>query len=216
MRIGTGEFSDSLMLDHLTEYSLPIVEFFKGQKDTLVEFKTKSANVGNLLRAPHGGNIIVSWSLNPQRIIDEAEWGAVALEERIGAAARCAGAGYKVGFHFDPIFHFAGWGKEYGTVIDLLYGSIKPDDIGWVSLGTFRFTPDLKRIIENRFPENRILDTELLPGFDGKLRYPRGVRHEIYRTLAQMLLKHSRAVPIYLCMEDRGMWDDTGIRSPFI
>ena len=35
IRIGTGEFSDSLALDHLTEYSLSLVEFFSGRPDTL-------------------------------------------------------------------------------------------------------------------------------------------------------------------------------------
>jgi len=35
MRIGTGEFSDSLMLDNITEYSLPIVEF---SENTLMFF----------------------------------------------------------------------------------------------------------------------------------------------------------------------------------
>ena len=73
MRIGSGEFSDSLMLDNVTEYSILIADFFKDNKDIIFEFKTKSANIKNLLEARHAGNIVVSWSLNPQGIIDENE-----------------------------------------------------------------------------------------------------------------------------------------------
>ena len=68
-------------------------------------------------------------------------------------------------------------------------------------MGTFRFKPELKYIIENRFPENEILDEELLPGYDNKLRYPSSLRYDIYKSMLDMFKKHSKKLPIYLCME---------------
>jgi spore photoproduct lyase len=158
MRIGTGEFSDSLMLDHITKYSPAIIEFFNNHKDAVFEFKTKSSNIDNLLKIKHSGNIVVSWSLNPQKIIDKNEFFTASLSDRLASAKECAKSGYKIGFHFDPIIYFKGWEREYGKVIDLLFSKIKPKDIAWISMGTFRFKPELKSIIENRFPENEILD----------------------------------------------------------
>ncbi len=208
MRIGTGEFSDSLMLDQITEYSLPLVDFFRKHKAIYFEFKTKSKNIDNLLKARHSGNIVVAWSVNPQRIIDENEFFSTSLDERIASAKRCAEAGYKVAFHFDPVVHFNGWSKEYGKVINLIFDRIKPDDIAWISVGTFRFKPEVKKVIETRFPQNKILDGELLPGFDNKLRYPYKIRHDIYKGTLEMLSKRSKNIPIYLCMEDVSMWRD--------
>ena len=205
MRIGTGEFSDSLMLDHITEYSLPIIEFFKKHKDVRFEFKTKSVNIDNLLKTRHAGNIVVAWSLNPQRIIDENEFFTPALKERLNAAKKCVAAGYKASCHFDPVVYFKGWEKEYKKVIDMLFDVIKPKDIAWISIGTLRFNPNVKPIIEARFPENKILDEELVLGFDNKLRYPYSLRREIYESMLRMLHKHSKKLPIYLCMENSSM-----------
>ena len=208
MRIGTGEFSDSLMLDHITEYSLSIIEFFNKHKDALFEFKTKSSNVGTVLKAKHSGNIVVSWSLNPQKTIDKNEFFTASLSERLGSAKKCSLAGYKIGFHFDPVIYFKGWEREYERTIDLLFSSIKPGNIAWISIGTFRFKPELKPIIENRFPDNEILDEELLPGYDNKLRYPYGLRYNMYKFLLSAFERYSKKIPIYLCMEETSMWQD--------
>ena len=208
MRIGTGEFSDSLMLDHITEYSLHIIDFFNKHKDTSFEFKTKSSNINNILKTNHSGNIVVSWSLNPQSIIDKNEFFTASLSERLKSAEKCAQAGYKIGIHFDPVIYFKGWEKEYSGVIALLFSKIKSEEIAWISMGTFRFKPELKIIIENRFPENEILDEELLHGYDNKLRYPYGLRLEMYKFLLCELKKHSKKLPIYLCMEESSIWKD--------
>jgi len=206
MRIGTGEFSDSLMLDHLTEYSFPIIEFFKKHPRMTFEFKTKSVNIGNLLKANHAGNIVISWTLNPQRIIDENEFFLPSLEKRISSAKNCSKAGYKLSFHFDPVIYFKGWEKEYRKVIDLLFLAINPEDIAWISIGSLRFNPNVKKIIEARFPGNKILDEELMLGFDNKLRYPYSLRQKLYGAILNMLFKHSKRLRIYLCMEDSSMW----------
>jgi len=212
MRIGTGEFSDSLMLDHITEYSLPIIEFFKKHKDVRFEFKTKSINIDHLLKAKHAGNIVVAWSLNPQRIIDENEFFTPSLTERLNAAKKCVAAGYKASCHFDPVVYFKGWEKEYKKVIDMLFDTIKPKDIAWISIGTLRFNPKVKQTIEARFPGNKILNEELVLDFDNKLRYPDSIRQEIYDSMLKMLYKHSKKLPIYLCMENSSIWRELKLR----
>lgn len=205
MRLGTGEFSDSLMLDHVVEYAKPIIAFFNGHTDTVFEFKTKSVNVDHLLCAKHSGNIVVSWSLNPQIIIDENEFFTTSLKERLEAAFKCAQAGYRIGFHFDPMVYFSGWQEAYDNVVDQLTTIVKPEKIAWISLGTFRFGPSLKQVIEARFPGNKILDGELLYGYDDKLRYPDKVRVNIYKFMLNKLKAYSKKIPVYLCMEDPKM-----------
>jgi spore photoproduct lyase len=212
MRIGTGEFSDSLMLDHITEYSMPIIDFFKNHPEVTFEFKTKSVNISNLLKTKHSGNIVAAWSLNPQKIIDENEFLAPSLKERLEAAKQCAEAGYKLAFHFDPVIYFEGWREKYKEVITLLFSYVTPKDIAWISIGTLRFNPGVKQVIETRFPGNKILDGELLPGFDGKLRYPSSIRYGIYRFILETLFRHSEKLPVYLCMEDADIYRHLDLR----
>jgi spore photoproduct lyase len=95
------------------------------------------------------------------------------LKERISAAKRRTDAGFKVGFHFDPIIYSHGWEKEYEETVNLIFDNIKPSSIAWISLGTLRFSPGLKKIAQNRFQKNTFLDEELILGFDRKIRYPR-------------------------------------------
>ncbi|MDP8214362.1 MAG: hypothetical protein RAO92_04615 [Candidatus Euphemobacter frigidus] len=215
LRLGTGEFSDSLMLDDLTGYSIPLVEFFSRQDGVIFEFKTKSANIENLLRLDPAGKIVIAWSLNPQKIIDDNELYTANLSERLDAARRVAEAGYGLAFHFDPVFYFRGWEDEYRGVIESLFSLIDPERIAWISLGTLRFKPSLKKIIESRFPANQILDAEMVLGYDNKLRYPAPIRSRIYRFLIDELEKHHRALPLYLCMEERSLWRELKLPFPF-
>jgi len=205
MRIGTGEFTDSLAMDHVTQYSMEIVEFFKKNQDVTFEFKTKSNNIKNLLKSRHAGNIVVSWSLNPERLVRENEFYSVSLEERLNAASECVRAGYKVGFHFDPIIYGKNWETGYKGLVNSVFDKVPYKSIAWISLGTFRFNPYLKTIIENRFPENKILDEELLIGFDGKLRYPARLRFFIYENILEWITKRAKGLYVYLCMEDAEM-----------
>ena len=205
MRIGSGEFTDSLALDRWTGYSFELIDFFKQHPQVTFEFKTKSVEIDNLLKTKHAGNIVVSWSLNPQTVIDENEFFSSSLEERLVAAKRCVDAGYQVGFHFDPVIYFSGWQSEYAQLIEALFARIEPKDVAWISLGTLRFRPELKKIIETRFPENKILDEELLLGYDNKLRYPDKMRYSAYRHIISAIRGYSNDIELYLCMEDKNM-----------
>ncbi|MBU0469331.1 MAG: hypothetical protein KKD07_01930 [Candidatus Omnitrophica bacterium] len=205
IRVGTGQFTDSLVFDHITEYSPLIVEFFRNYPKSTFEFKTKSDNVDLLIALTPPENIQVSWTLNPQTIIDNVEFGTNSLEERLRAAVRCVEAGYKVGFHFDPIIVYDRWQENYNFVVNRLFDLIDEKRIGWISLGVLRMTAKLKQVIENRFPRTNILDGEFLIGYDEKLRYSERQRNNIYSTMKQFIRERSKSVDLYLCMEDEGI-----------
>ena len=96
-----------------------------------------------------------------------------ALDERFNATVAWAPLvdPSTVGFHFDPIIHGPGWEEKYQRTVAKMFSYVKPRHILWVSLGTLRFVPALKKVMENRFPDSRLLDEELLLDFDGKMRY---------------------------------------------
>jgi len=206
IRIGTGEFCDSLALDDITEYSKALIPYFK-DKNVLFELKTKSNNIANLLTLKPSTNIIVSWSLSPAPVAKMEEKGGASLEERLNAAAKVQNTGYRIGFHFDPIIHLKGWQQLYGEVIDKLYSNLKKP-FAWISLGTLRSNRRLKTIAELRFPQSDIFYGELLLGEDKKLRYPRFIKEEIYQKIVGKIRQYDKKTPIYLCMEDKQTWDN--------
>lgn len=204
VRIGTGEFCDSLALDDITDYSEQLIDFFRG-KSVLFEFKTKSNKIDNILSCPPSNNIVVSWSLNPQNIIEKEELNTSSLEERIEAMQRVQLHGFPVGVHFDPIIYYPGWDRDYFDLLDKLYKKIKVP-LKWISLGTLRCARELKVIAEQRFPQSRIFFGELLIGDDKKLRYHKKVREEIYTKMIKRIREYDRLSPIYLCMESKDLW----------
>ncbi len=205
IRVGSGEWTDSLLFDHVTGYSPRIVEFFRKHPKSQFEFKTKSANIDLLLTVAGADNVVISWSMNPSKVTETIEHFTASTHQRLIAAQRCAEHGYRVAFHFDPIIHYQGWKNDYEELVNLTFDLVPEEQIAWMSIGTLRLTPRLKKIIENRFPETSILDEEMLPGHDGKLRYSNEARNQIYQNMTQWIRKRSQTVKFYLCMEDKEM-----------
>jgi spore photoproduct lyase len=213
LRIGTGQFSDSLALDKETGLSRRLIEFFADQEKHLLELKTKSAEIDHLLDLDHKGKTVFAWSVNPEKIVRSEELGAVSLADRLKAAKRCAKAGYPVAFHFDPLIFYAGWDKDYKGVVDLIFSEIGPKEIAWISLGALRYPPELKDIVEERFPHSRITLGELSIGEDGKMRYFKPIRMEIFQKMNKLIRSHSKKAYVYLCMESAEVWSKSEIQN---
>ena len=199
-RIGTGELSDSLAYDHVTGYSKIIVNFFANQQGAVFEFKTKTTNISNLIGLKHGGKTVVSWSVSPQKIIGSEEHNSASLDERLTAARKCVNAGYRVGFHFDPMINYEGWEADYKETVERIFRYVSASSIAWISLGALRFPPQLKQIAEGRFPDTKIFYGEFVPA-NGKMRYFRPLREEMYKKMRGWIREGAPRVDPYLCME---------------
>ena len=133
---------------------------------------------------------------------------------RLKAASNCQDSGYPLAFHFDPIFIYPGCEEDYEQVVKKLFNYISPNNIVWISLGTFRFMPDLKPIIEKRFDGLEIIYGEFIKGMDAKMRYFKPLRIQIYRKIISAIRFYAPNVLIYFCMEDEEVWQKTLGFSP--
>jgi DNA repair photolyase len=206
-RIGTGEFTDSLALDSLTRLSPRLVTYMAGQDNAVLELKTKSINIANLEGLGRRGRTIVAWSLNSPPIMAREEIRTATLEERLQAAARCAAWGYSLAFHFDPVVLHSNWQDGYRFTIKRLFAVVPAEAIAWISLGALRYLPPLKQIATARFPASRFWYQEFIDGLDGKRRYVRPQRVDMYRVLVDELRRriHPRTC-LYFCMENDTVW----------
>jgi len=210
-RIGSGEFTDSLVFDDITGFSKPIISFFRNRTDVLFEFKTKSINIKNLLGCGGAANIVAAWSVNSRKMAQENEFKAPDIEARLKAAKECALAGFSTAFHFDPIIFYDDWKSGYGETIDMIFDTVPAESIKWISLGALRMPAAQKIIIENRFPDSKLLDGELLLGKDYKLRYHEDIRNEMFGFMAERIKSKKSKAAVYLCMEEAEIWKNSGI-----
>ncbi len=206
LRLGTGEFGDSLALDDLLGLNRELITRLAAWPPIVLEIKTKWHRVEPLLDLGPNPRVIFAWSLNPPRLIRQEEHGAAPLAARLAAAQQCARAGFRLAFHFDPLIYFPGWEEEYRRVIDQLCGAVPPAAIAWISLGTLRYLPALRDIIRARFPASRIADEEFITALDGKQRYFKTLRAEMLSRMRGWLHDRAPEVFVYLCMESPWMW----------
>ncbi len=213
-RIGTGEFTDSLALDHLVGWSELLLPEFTRRKNIMLELKTKTNNIKKLLDLDIRKRIVVSWTLNSPFITVNEEHRAASLEKRLKAARRCQEEGFVLGFHFDPLVFHSNWQESYLKTVDLLDKYIDPKGIIWISMGSMRFMPKLKEIIKNRHPRTNVLKGEFIRGLDGKMRYFKPLRIQLYTHLRKILEEWYPDLGLYLCMEADDVWQKSMGWSP--
>ncbi len=206
-RIGTGELGDSLALDPVTGLSRVLVPFFAARPNATLELKTKTDCIDELLDLDPRGRVVVSWSVNAPAIVASEEDGTASLAARLAAARRVAAAGYRVGFHFDPLIEFPGWEAGYREAVRAVFAAVDPASVAWVSLGSLRMTPGLRQSVRARGHGGHVLGAELVPGADGKARVWQGLRLRMYRTILAEVQAAAPGVPQYLCMETPGVWE---------
>jgi len=207
LRLGTGEYTDSLALERITQTMRLLAPLLEEFPDVFLEVKTKTADLASVMGLRPSEQIILAWSLNPKGWIESEEKGAAPLEERLRAARKAQAEGYPVAFHFDPLLRFGEWEGAYQEVVERLAETVDLSRVLWVSLGSFRFPPLLKTVIQERFPETELFHEEFIPGEDGKMRYFKPLRMEMYARMVGWLRKAAPDVFIYLCMEREDVWD---------
>ncbi|MCD6548814.1 MAG: DNA photolyase [Thermodesulfobacterium sp.] len=210
LRIGTGEFADSLALESICNVSEILINFWQEVNPLAVlELKTKVALSENYFSKFYPDpRIIFAWSVNPEKIIKYEEKGTAPLEKRLESAKKAVKHGFTVAFHFDPIIFYEDAEKEYPLVLEKILNSVPLNKIAWISLGTLRYPKDLKVIAENRFPKTKIYSQEFIEGLDGKKRYFIDLRRKLYNSLKKIIDETKGLVTFYFCMEGERMWEE--------
>ena len=208
IRVGTGEQADSLSLDSLSLHSRRLVRFFKSCPSWLLEFKTKSHNIQNFENESHAGNVIVSWSLNPEFVIQKEEHGTSSLKQRLAAARRARDKGFKVSFHIDPLIFHQGWRESCSGLVRQIAGMFAPGEIFRLSLGALRFQPEQRALMRKRFGmESLVCRGEFFRGRDGKLRYDSQLRRDMFQFLIREFKRRGHDEGnLFLCMETPENW----------
>ena len=221
-RIGTWELGDSLALEHQTGQAQRLIEEFTKIPNAILELKTKSDCVDPILNCNHQQKTVVSWSLNSNYIVEQQEHKTARLHQRLNAIKKVMKAGYLIGLHFDPMILHPNWKEEYKDLINKVFSFLNPKQIAWISVGTLRFNPEMKKKMEENFPKSAITAEEMVLGDDGKMRYVKPVRLQMYDHFFNCLQKELKITDlspttsfninkplIYYCMERWDIWEHT-------
>jgi spore photoproduct lyase len=212
IRFGTGEFGDSLYLEHITGIARKIAALLEPYPNVIVEFKTKSTNIDLLKEIKRPEKVIIGFSMNTPSMIACMEKNTASLDQRLSTAQKCIDMGFNVAFHFDPMFIYDNCEVEYRAVVKAIFNTIKnPEKIAWCSMGCFRSMPALKMLLKKDNNHLPLFSGEMILGNDGKLRYFRPLRVALYQAMADEFESQCQNTVLYLCMESPEVWKQSGM-----
>ena len=206
--IGTGQSSDSLMWGNRYGVLDALVDFARKNPNVLLEFKTKSDNISYFLEQKDlPKNLLFTWSVNPQIVIDNEEHLTASLEKRLKSARKIADIGMLVGFHFHPIIYIDDFEKHYGKLIVTLLNMFSPKEVVLISLGTLTFIKPVIKKIKKRRMTTQVLKIPMVDA-SGKLSYPLDIKRKMFKFVYDSFKPWHKEVYFYMCMEDKSLWKD--------
>ena len=207
-----GKLQDGMALDPLTGYARVMIRFFAGHLLARLRVLSKSADFANVLDLDHRGHTVLCWSLNPPAVRRDFEAVTPTVEQRIDAAKQCAAAGYPIRVMLMPIIPIPDWQRHYDAFLGQLLSQVRLDRItlgGICSYGpALNFTE--RKLGMGNFVSRSLSVLNNAPN-DGRARYPRPLRQEVYSHLLQTIRRHQPDLTCALCMEDVSLAHDLGL-----
>ena len=112
------------------------------------------------------------------------------------------------------MIYFPGWEEAYQKVIKSIFEAVDSRRVAWISIGSLRYPPNLKSIIQQRFPKSKIIYEEMISGNDGKMRYFRPIRLEMYQKIVGWIQEKDPELFVYFCMESPDIWETVMGKAP--
>ena len=208
--LNLGELGDPLAVDHITGFAKQIIPFMPEHAPrTRLLFLTKSDCVDDILHLNHGGQSIISFSVNTDTVFQQLEHRTAFPDSRLIAAAKAQKAGYEIRLRIDPIIFYSTWEKDYVTLVDKIFEYVQPARI---TIGEYRPSNGLAHHIGVRFPESALLKVNKSLIREGKkFRYPKNLRVKMFGTIIDAIKKHKSDIDISLCKEQPEIWKVLGL-----
>ncbi len=174
----SGYDCDSLALEPVTHFADSILDFFGRHSESLIELRTKSVQIKSLLNREPISNCVVAFSLTPDEIAKQLEYGAPSLEKRLEAMAKLQEKGWKLGLRFDPVIYMKDYLSQYRNLFQNVFKLININKLHSVSLGPFRLPKEGFERMYRLYPDEPLFAGALserkrvvsyLPALEGEL-----------------------------------------------
>jgi DNA repair photolyase len=225
-----GETTDSLLTKTHIEIIEQMIDFLsilakKYNKTLILELRTKTDNVKKMKEITTKNlKIVYATSLIPENIRQQIESKTSSTNDRIECLNIAINKNMFLGIRFEPIILWSldtndidvvlkNLVKEYENLINIIYNKILDiNKISSISLSAIRFTKQQFKLYLDK--KSKLLWPEMVSCPDGKYRYSRPIRVEIYTKIIEMFKKYfgsSITKKIYLATEFDYIWHSCGL-----
>ena len=197
----SGYDCDSLALERYSEFVTHYLPHFRRWPQAMVELRTKSVNIKPLLELEAMPNVIVAWSLTPEKIAQVIEDKTPSVSRRIEAARELQERGWQVGLRFDPLIVTKDWRHEYEELLNLCSDALDIENLHSVSFGPMRFPNEMYKKILKLYPDERLFAAPLVQ--IGRLTsYPRAIEEEMSEFVGGELLQRFGRDKLFQCIPE--------------
>ena len=185
----SGYDCDSLAYEPVTGFAEYFVERFAEVPNSVLELRTKSTQIRSLLDLPPRQNVVVAYSLSPERVAAEVEHGAPPLQKRVEALRKLQDHGWRIGLRFDPIIWHQDYADDYRRSVALVFDQLDADKVDSVTLGGFRLPKGFYKTMYKLHPEHWMFNAGLVDQ-DGQINYRKDIEDEVLSTVTAYCAEH--------------------------
>lgn len=177
-------------------------EFASEHPDLTLEVRTKSAFRAKI----PASNIIYSYTLSPQEVIERYEHHTASLDARIDAVVHSYDTGALVRLCFDPLIYVSDYEKCYNGFMDEVLAHIDFKKIHDMSVGTFRISKEYLKGLRRCCPMSAATEFPFVND-KGYSVYPHKLSRSMEDLVISRLCEVADAKDIY-CDSDRSIIGD--------
>jgi len=185
----SGYDCDSLALEPVTQFVDQFLPVFSRLPNSILELRTKSTQIRNLLERPAQENVVIAFSFTPDNISTALEYKVASVQKRITAMKKLQQKGWLVGLRFDPLIYEDGFSKQYAELFEKVFSQIDVTRIHSVSLGAFRLPESYYRRMQQLYP-NEMLFAARIEQRNGMAGYSQELEASMIQECENMLLKY--------------------------
>ncbi|MDP4180091.1 MAG: DNA photolyase [Bacillota bacterium] len=189
--------TDLIAFNKVLPYLDHFYEFFEKKPDLEVEIRTKSANVDFYKNHKPLDNVIMAFTISPDKIIKNYERLTPPLNSRIKAIKTAIEYGFKVRICFDPIFIGDDLNDLYEPFFNHVFSEINSSYLFDVGYGFFRMSREFFRKIEKQYFSTQIFSDEYCRAGE-VVSYRQELRDEFMRKHFQILNKYIDKEKIFI------------------
>jgi spore photoproduct lyase len=180
--------TDTLAIESLTSHTQEWIEFAQKHPNLHLEVRTKSANFKAIKSLHVSDQVVLAWTLSPQKIIDLYEHKTPSLAKRLDAIKEAIDAGWRVRVCIDPVIYNEDFNELYPPLIDQLFNTIDATKLFQLTLGSFRMSSvHLKKIKKLRRSDIAFYPYEVK---DNIVSYGKTIEQNILHVMTQHATKY--------------------------
>ncbi len=142
--------TDLLAMENIFSLARNWIFFAKNKSDLIIEIRTKSTLFSAIKDIKPLDNIILSWTLSPEKICEKYESTAPPLRKRLSAVHNALELGWKVRLCFDPVLLIDDWDIQYDQLLKDTFSALNVKKIQDITFGVFRMNKDYFNRIRKR------------------------------------------------------------------